>query len=379
MHSLHLATVFAGALVCFLASLLLFSRRKEGERSRTILAFIVLFSVANYIPRFIALCNGVQPAVIVSVPMMLLGIFMIISYIMYPIEVIAPGWLNLKRLVTLYFPLLVLFGIYYLTIRAGIEYTAYKSLLEMIPGGNRFEAWFRLFLVVAILATVPVIFFVPYTRKYNNTNRTWIRKYVITLSINIIAYLLVLTFDVWFIRMLYYYVSVGCSLYIVYMELFVRLIGKSDSQTGENEEKSNLPKDTPIVTGESSGCEKSNSKIKNEILVEQLDAYMKRTYAWRDPDLSLNSLASALYTNRTTLAQAIQESGYKNYTAYISSLRIMDFIQLIETNKASNFQEAFFDAGFRSRATALRNFRQITGKIPSEYFSENNQCTVPDK
>ena len=61
MQYLYIATIFAGALVCLLASILLFVRRKGGERSRVILAVIVLFSVFNYIPRFIALCYGEEP------------------------------------------------------------------------------------------------------------------------------------------------------------------------------------------------------------------------------------------------------------------------------------------------------------------------------
>ena len=368
MHNLYLATTFAGALVCFLASLLLFSRRKEGERSRTILAFIVLFSVLNYIPRFVSLCNGKEPEVIVSVPMMLLGIFMIICYVLYPIEVISPGWLNFKRLVKLYLPLLGLSGIYFLTIWSGIEYTTHKSLWEMLPFFSRFEIWFRFLLVVVIFITIPFVLYFPSNRKYNNTNRVWIRKYVITLSINIVAYILVLAFNDRIIHTLYYYVSVGCSLFIVYMELFVRLIGKSDPKMNGIEEKDG------VQIGS-----KSILKTKNEILVEYLDAYMRETCAWRDPDLSLNTLASALCTNRTTLTQVIQENGYKNYTVYINSLRVSDFIQLIESNQSSNFQEAFFDAGFRSRATALRNFRQFTGMIPSEYFLNKNGHTILDK
>ena len=91
MHYLYAATVFAGALVCLLASLLLFARRKGCERSRVILSIIVLFSVFNYIPRFIALFNGHEPEFVVSTKLLLVANFMIVSYIMYPIEVISPG------------------------------------------------------------------------------------------------------------------------------------------------------------------------------------------------------------------------------------------------------------------------------------------------
>lgn len=112
MHNFYIATIFAGALVCLLASLLLFARRKAGERSRVILAIIVLFSVFNYIPRFIALCNGIVPEFAVSAKLLLVANFMVISYIMYPIEVISPGWLNFRRVLKLYSIWIVLLLIY---------------------------------------------------------------------------------------------------------------------------------------------------------------------------------------------------------------------------------------------------------------------------
>ena len=82
MQHLYIATVFAGALVCLLASLLLFARCKSGERSRIILAVIVSFSVYNYITRFIALSNGYVPEIVVSAKLLLQAIFMVICYVM---------------------------------------------------------------------------------------------------------------------------------------------------------------------------------------------------------------------------------------------------------------------------------------------------------
>ena len=101
MQSIYLATIFAGALVCLLSSLLLLVRRKSGERSRLILALIVFFSVLNYIPRFIAVSIGYDSELVVSTKMLLIGNFMVVSYIMYPIEVIRPRWLNFSRIVQL--------------------------------------------------------------------------------------------------------------------------------------------------------------------------------------------------------------------------------------------------------------------------------------
>lgn len=81
---------------------------------------------------------------------------------------------------------------------------------------------------------------------------------------------------------------------------------------------------------------------------------------------------SELFTNRTSLAQAMRESDYENYSNYINRLRIEDFMEQIESGQMLNFQETFFFVGFRSRSTALRNFRQFTGSTPSEYFQKKD-------
>jgi AraC-like DNA-binding protein len=372
MHSLYIATVFAGALVCLVASLLLFACRKAGERSRIILAVIVLFSVFNYIPRFIALCNGEMPELVVSTKLLLQANFMLLAYIMYPIEVIAPGWLSFWRILKLYSLWFLLWGVYLVSLWAGVEYTPYMSITDMFVHAGRFEVWFRLLLCVFFFSPVLFVFFIHRTRIYHNSDRIWMRKYVVTLTINILAYLLVLMFNHPIINICYYYVSVGCSLYIAYMELFDRLIAKSRieptieaklSPLREVELESEVVYSLPLA---------DVVEQKDSALIERLDAYVKKNRAWRDPDLSLNILSSKLYTNRTTLAQAMRENGYGSYTNYINKLRIDDFLEQIESGQSANFQEAFFFVGFRSRGTALRNFRQFAGMPPSEYFQKKN-------
>ncbi|MDD3196220.1 MAG: hypothetical protein PHU68_10550 [Paludibacter sp.] len=120
MHTIYIATVFAGSLVCLLVSLLLFFRREEGNnRSRLILSVIVLFSVFNYSSRFLALLNGDLPEQVVSAKLLLQANFMVLGYIMYPIEVIAPGWLNFRRILRLYSYWIVLVILYVVTKWAG--------------------------------------------------------------------------------------------------------------------------------------------------------------------------------------------------------------------------------------------------------------------
>jgi AraC-like DNA-binding protein len=369
MQSIYIATIFAGALVCLLSSLLLLVRRKPRERSRLILAIIVFFSVLNYIPRFIALSQGYEPEFVVSAKMLLLGNFMVISYILYPIEVIRPGWLNLTRTLKLYAFWLLLLTLYLITSFAGVRYSSWSSLPEMFAHMERFEVWFCLFLSLLLFAPGLLVIFIQHVGHNSNTDRVWLKKYAIAFYINILAYLMVLTFNHPLVHTLYYYVSVGCSLFIVYMELFDRLLAKTpDNGTPDepilqeallrHEESPAAPVEAPIAA------------TRNAALAERLDAYMTNNSAWRDPDLSLTRLASELYTNRTTLSQTIQECGYENYTHYINQLRIRDFLQQVGSGSSSNYQDAFFFVGFRSRNTALRNFKQFTGTTPSDYFQK---------
>lgn len=375
MQYLYLATVFAGALVCLLASILLFVRRKEAKRSRVILAVIVSFSVFNYITRFIALCNGETPELVVSAKLLLQANFMVLGYILYPIEVIAPGWLSFRRVLNLYSYWLLMVAVYYISLWAGVEFTPYDSLLELFGHDGSFDEWFRMLLSVMFFAPVFIVFFIHRTRLYRNSDHVWVKKYVLTLLINVFAYMLVLMFNHPGFNILYYYLSVGCSLYIVYMELFDRLIVKS-MPAATTEEKEERTDESAATTDLPFDTEKNSNDKKSSVLTTRLDNYMKKNKAWRNPNLSLNTLASELFTNRTSLAQAMRESGYENYTNYINRLRIEDFMEQIESGQMSNFQETFFHVGFRSRSTALRNFRQFTGSIPSEYFHKKDADTV---
>lgn len=359
MHYLYLATTFAAAVVMLLASLLIFARRKSGERSRVILACIVLLSVLSYSLRFNALCQGKEPELVITVPMLLFAIFMSLSYIMYPIEVISPGYLNFRRIVRLFSSLLVLLGVYCICLEMGVVFTPYHSLVEMLPQAMQFHVWFRLVLFILFFAPVLFIFFTPFTRRYNNTDKKWMLKYTLCFSVNTVAYMIVLVYDSLIVKTLYYYVSVGCSLYIAYMELFERLMIR---QPIADEHASMEHAGQPEVA--------EASMAHQHPLCERIVRHMNQTCAYRDPDISLNKLVASLYTNRTTLSTAFHELGYSSFNSYINSLRIEEFIRRIRANESTNYQDAFYDVGFRSRATALRNFKQYTGKTPSEYFAD---------
>jgi AraC-like DNA-binding protein len=362
-----LATVYTALVVMFLSSAMLFAFRKSGDRSRLILCCIIFISVFNYIPKLISIMNGTVSTPIMSVPMLSLALFMIISYTIYPIEVISPGWVNFKRLLLLYSPVGVIFVFYWLTLALGITYPGYSSIAQLIPHYKNFDAGFRIFLCMILCLPIFLVFYIPYTRKYSNTDRTWIRVYVISGIVDVLSYLLVLACHTMITSILYFHFTIALTVLRLYMELIYRIVDKKVSSeaimTPNMEEINAIGK--AIADGQ-------NTKINGDNkLYIRLQRYMMDNQAWRNPNMSLRMLTEELGTNRTTLSKAVHQNGIDSISLYINKLRISDFVSLMKNESKMSIKEAFFICGYRSRTTALRNFRQITGTIPSDYFGRN--------
>lgn len=360
-----IATIYTALIVMFLSSAILFAFRKSGDRSRMILCAIIFVSVFNYIPRLINSMNGSYQAPVMSVPMLSLALFMILSYTIYPIEVISPGWVNFKRLLLLYTPVAVILVFYKITLMLGVTYPDYSSLVEMIPHFRDFNTAFRLVLCLILCLPIFLIFYIPYTRKYSNTDCTWIRVYVISGIVDVLSYLFILAHHTMLVSIIYFHFTMALTALRLYMELIYRIVDKKTT----NEE---------IIAPNMSEMKSiENDILENKIVYHygennlfiRLEKFMMDNQAWRNPNLSLSMLTEKLGTNRTTLTKVVHENGIESISTYINKFRISDFISLLNKHHGMSIKEAFYICGYRSRTTALRNFRMITNVTPSEYFA----------
>lgn len=348
----------------FLSSATLFAFRKSGDRSRMILCAIIFISVFNYIPRLINAMNGVFQAPVMSVPMLSLALFMILSYTIYPIEVISPGWVNFNRLLLIYSPVAIILVFYEITLMLGVTYPKYSSIIDLLPHYNEFNAAFRLLLCLILCLPVFLIFYIPYTRKYSNTDRTWINIYVISGIVDVITYLLILAHHTMVISIIYFHFTMALTALRLYMELVYRIVDKKI--TNDTIIAPNI--DEIKAIGETISQNNDTYVYDDDSLFIRLERYIMDNQSWRNPNISTSMITKELGTNRTTLAKVAHENGIDSLTTYINKLRISDFILLLNNNKEMSIKEAFYISGYRSRTTALRNFRTITGTTPSEYF-----------
>lgn len=89
---------------------------------------------------------------------------------------------------------------------------------------------------------------------------------------------------------------------------------------------------------------------------------------WRDPALSLQTLARQLGTNTSDLSRAFNEGLGQNFNELINRMRVDAVKQALDADVAGrSMLDIAFEAGFSSKASFNRSFRLYTGETPTAY------------
>lgn len=113
-------------------------------------------------------------------------------------------------------------------------------------------------------------------------------------------------------------------------------------------------------------------EFKFKDLWQKLDESVKRQQLFRDCNLTLDQLATKTNINKYQISEML--NGYKNksFYQYINEYRIEYFKKsiekAIEKNENFNFLSLSYEAGFKSKSSFNRYFKEINGKTPSEYY-----------
>lgn len=96
---------------------------------------------------------------------------------------------------------------------------------------------------------------------------------------------------------------------------------------------------------------------------------MKEEKPYLDPDLRLGELASKLGISTSHFSEVLHYCFKENFYNFINFYRVLEAQELM---KKSQYKEAkiiaiAFDAGFKSKTTFNRVFKNFTGQTPSEY------------
>ncbi|ASK29183.1 hypothetical protein CEY12_03260 [Chryseobacterium sp. T16E-39] len=118
-------------------------------------------------------------------------------------------------------------------------------------------------------------------------------------------------------------------------------------------------------------------ELKFNELWHKMDSSMKRQELFRNCDLNLDELAHKTEINKYQISEML--NGYKNkpFYRYINEYRIDYFKNIvekaIEKNENINFLSFAYEAGFKSKSSFNRYFKEIIGQTPSAYYKSLTQ------
>lgn len=268
------------------------------------------------------------------------------TFFLYPLEVIRPTIGRIKSYVLLFAPLLILVVV---GMCAGIEYTPIYTYTDLWQHIGEFNVWYRLFALLVMLLYCFSLFLVPYNWRKSGADKKFIMSYSFGFCLIGLLHFSIQMSHCYILVLAHQIVWISFFLYVAWYELKERLVVQQAHQE----------------QGESSVCDFTEDSLWREITL-LLDNNQK----WRDPNLSLSSLAELLESNRTYVGDAFKRNTGMTFVEYLTKRRIDYVITGIKSDPNTDIHELFNYVGYRQRSTAWRNFQKITGISPTE-FVEN--------
>jgi len=114
-----------------------------------------------------------------------------------------------------------------------------------------------------------------------------------------------------------------------------------------------------------------NSNIEEEELNKRLITYMENEKPYLDPNINLLQLADKIDAKRNQLSFVINNKHEMNFNEFVNSYRVEEVKKLMldPANDSLKIISLAYDAGFNSKASFNRIFKNITGMTPSQFYS----------
>lgn len=375
-----LSTIIQFASCAFLLFAVLLWVRRNGSRSRVYFSITYLVCGIDLSSRIFNLYSGVPIIHEALHPVNLyMALIEIPLFLFYLIEVVNPGWLTWQKIGVLFLP----WGMWnILLLIPGIHFRELGSFGDILGYIGEANVWLRLLFVFLLLPYTLLIYRIPYNWRQSSADRGVILTYGAGFILVIVLYICSSVSGLVLISSLHLFYGIIFCFCTIYYELFLRLNVPLERTEEKHPGKPKILQPT-IITSFADKLTENNTKATEEQgskpspdneLWKMLTTLMDDGKLWRNPDFSLPDLANLLGTNRTTLLCLLKENGYAGgYREYINQHRIEDFVEEMKQHPQKNIQEVFFEVGYRSKATAYRNFKEYVGEAPSEYFVNQSE------
>ena len=379
----------ATAVVCIVGFIFLLLRGRHN-RVRRILAYIFLLWGLASIGRLVfihlgqtgVMCHPFRPVGIIG------GNVFITFILLFPLEVVYPGWLNWKRFLKLLLPIILLSTVFFLVMAlTGENVEVFNDLSEMSRSIKHFNVWFRLPMLISTFIYVIVLMRLIFMHekkyhKWRNENFadvdtmdiSWMRYFILFTGLIIFGWMLnVFIACIWcfIVHTVVTLVSFSFFLYkglfheSAYPEDFFADAGGKVEKLLSSESVVLLP-ETTVVADEVTDA---SFKSKMPVYVESLKNWMEQERPYLYKDFKLTDVGRQLPLNRSYLSRLFNEGFGKNFSEVVRSYRVEYAKEVLSTHPEFSLQTVAGLCGFSSDSTFIRAFRILTGMTPSQYRS----------
>lgn len=221
MNQLFLITSYTATLISILVFILLFVKRKAGGRARAILCILMFGSIVLFFRQFLNIYFRGHIDFVLSIPVILFSVFIHFCRILYPIEVIRPDWLNLRRTFLLFIPVFLFLILFMLLLRSGLNVDLSRSIFEQMDEQGDLGILFMGIIYLLYLSPILYVLYFYLKSEHAGVNNKWLMKLFSSLLACIVSYMILLAsrYSFFFIH---YIVMISLTSYVAYLELYVR-------------------------------------------------------------------------------------------------------------------------------------------------------------
>lgn len=207
----------------------------------------------------------------------------------------------------------------------------------------------------------------------------WVRNFLVAFALILLTWLGFAGYDR-AVRPLSYYEEF--PLYIAFT-LFIYYLGlegwrhsgdsfphENSSTTGDDpgEQEASTPPDLPSMQATFADLPAPATAPDWQQMGQRWLDQVKHRELWRNPNLTLATLARELGTNTSYLSKAFNEGIEQNFNECINRLRVEAIEAILrQDGETRDLLTIALDAGFRSKASFNRAFKAYTGHTPTEY------------
>ena len=334
---------------------LLWMKRKEvPDRSRTylsVMCFLTAIGISNYIVAAIRHDVAEYFHQILLPELTICGLWAITMFVCYPIEVMRPRGLRGRWLALLFLPALLVT----LPLLFGLRFQELHSWADLWAHIDDFDVLLRLLCLALLTVISLILLFIPYNWRKSSADYRWIRgTTTFAQGITILFYANVLTNHpvFFYLHMLW---GLCSGIFFFYFEFVVRLLPPA--------EKEPLPLEPAQADDTVSEAEDKDDYWPR--ICQVMDEWEE----WRNPNTTVETVSRSVGTNRYYVGRIIRKHTGLTFNDYMNRKRIDFMAAQLRRDPQQDHKTLYFEAGFRSRTAAYRNFVKFMGTSPTDFVA----------